>query len=261
MPELPDVEMYKQYLDVTALQQPIAHIHIESMILLKDTSTQGLGKALKHQCFQSTRRHGKYLFVALNPFAWLVMHFGMTGDLKYFQHEQDTSKYAQLIITFENGFHLAYISRRKLGLITLIETPQQFIAAHHLGPDALAFTLTQFYELAAKRRKNVKAWLMDQQIIAGIGNIYSDEILFQAKIQPEQNIKDLNGIVLKDLYHTMVTVLKSAIQASADPRQMPSYFLLPHRKQGGRCPKCAHLIKKIKVAGRSAWYCLQCQQA
>lgn len=260
MPELPDVEIYKQYFNATALHQRVECIHMKSSTLLVNTTPQGLGRALKHKKFRSTKRHGKYLFIELNPFGWLVMHFGMTGELKYFQQGQDKPNYAQLIIIFENGFHLAYISRRKLGQIALIDEPQQYLNMHSLGPDALNLSSAHFYELASKRRKNVKSWLMDQHIIAGIGNIYSDEILYQAKIHPKRTICDLDKLILKRLYQTIGTVLNTAIEASANPKKMPSTFLLSHRKQGNHCPECANPIEKIKVAGRSAWYCPQCQQ-
>lgn len=261
MPELPDVEIYKQYLNATALYQDIKCIHLESFILLSGTTPQSLGRALKHKSFRSTERHGKYLFIELNPFGWLVLHFGMTGYLKHFQHKVDRPNYAQFIITFENGFHLAYISRRKLGQIALTDKPQQFVKSHHLGPDALDLTLAHFYEQASKRRKNVKSWLMDQHIIAGIGNIYSDEILYHAKIQPQKTIGVLDQMTLVRLYQTIAIVLKTAIEARANPEQMPSTFLLPQRKQGGHCPECATPIEKIKIAGRYAWYCPRCQKS
>ncbi|MGD8742828.1 MAG: DNA-formamidopyrimidine glycosylase family protein [Granulosicoccaceae bacterium] len=260
MPELPDVEVFKKYLDATALHQRIAHVHVESPALLVDTTPQGLGRALKHKSLQSTRRHGKYLFIALNGSGWLVLHFGMTGKLKYFQSREDTPDYTGLLITFENGFHLAYIAPRKLGMIALVESPGSLIRDRHLGPDALELSKKEFIELASRHRGMVKPWLMNQAIIAGTGNIYSDEILFQAGIHPRRALSELDNGSLKQLYKSMRTVLESAIKARAQPDQMPSTFLLHYRKKGGRCPDCDALLANLKAAGRTAWFCPRCQK-
>ncbi len=152
--------------------------------LLHGTSPQALGRALKRRQFVSTRRHGKYLFLAVDQEAWLVLHFGMTGELEYFGKHDGEPRYTQFLIDFDNGFRLAYIAPRKLGRIELTDSPENFVAGNDLGVDALDVTAKQFLTLAKTSRGGVKAWLMNQGTMAGIGNIYSDEILFQAGVHP-----------------------------------------------------------------------------
>lgn len=259
MPELADVEVYRRYLNATALHQRIKHVHVQSASILFETSAQGLGRVLKHKSFHKSDRHGKYLFIAVNKAKWLVMHFGMTGELKYFQRKQDAPDYSRLLISFDNGYHLAYITRRKLGRVAITESPQAWISKHKLGPDALKLTEQQFFKLAAQRRGGVKSWLMDQQSIAGIGNIYSDEILFQARIHPRSTVNDLDEAELAQLYKAVNSVFDSAIRAHADPGQMPAGFLLPRRVKDGRCPACDTPLETLRAAGRRAWYCPLCQ--
>lgn len=259
MPELPDVEVYRQYLNAKALHQPVEKVHVESPSILKETSPQSLGHALKHKAFNSINRQGKYLFISISDEQWLVMHFGMTGDIKYFQKETETPDYSRLLIDFENGYHLAYISPRKLGRISLTNSPEKWLHTHKLGPDAFELSEEAFIEQAENSRGAVKSWLMNQKIIAGIGNVYSDEILFQSGIHPKSSLKDLNSSKLEKLYKTMHKVLNKAISAHADPEQMPANFLLPHRKKGGHCPACDTPLKTVKIAGRTAWYCPHCQ--
>lgn len=259
MPELPDVETYRRYLDATSLHQRIAQVQVESPSILFETSPQGLGHALKHKSFQSTQRRGKYLFIAVDSDKWLVMHFGMSGELRYFKNEAETPDFTRCLITFENGFHLAYIAPRKLGRIALTDSPQTWINDNSLGPDAYGLSEKEFIELATKVRGTIKSWLMDQSHIAGIGNIYSDEILFQAGIHPKRSVNNLDKADWNKLYKAMRHVLETAIGVGADPEELPTGFLLPHRKKGGHCPKCGSTVVSVKVGGRTAWYCPHCQ--
>lgn len=260
MPELPDVELYRRYLNATALHQAIAHTHTEDASILSGISPQGLGRALAHRSFESTGRHGKYLLIALQHGGWLVLHFGMTGTLKYFQERGDTPRYTRALFSFDNGFHLAYAAPRKLGSIRLVDSPQELVQAQRLGPDALDVTRDEFRQLAAGRRGAVKSWLMDQETMAGIGNVYSDEILFQAGIHPRRQVGQLDEAALNQLHAKLRQVLETAIGAHAEPDRFPAGFLLPHRKPGGTCPRCEGTVETIRSGGRSAWYCPACQR-
>lgn len=259
MPELPDVEVFRQYLNATALHQRIDHVHTESPSLLQGSTPQSLGRSLNGARFEATRRHGKFLFIDLTDKGWLVLHFGMTGKLKYYRDQQAPPDYTQLLITFHNRYHLAYIAPRKLGRITLTDSVENFIHDQELGPDALDLTTEDLLERAEGRRGSMKSWLMNQSILAGVGNIYSDEILFQAGVHPRQPVKAMSREALQDLHAALRRVLKSAIKAGAEPDRMPADFLLPHRKEGGHCPKCEAELKQLKISGRSAWYCPACQ--
>lgn len=259
MPELPDVEVYRRYVNATSLHQRVRHVHVHGPALLLGTSPQGLGRALSHKTFRSTSRHGKYLFVNADTDEWLVMHFGMTGDVACFSNKTQEPDYTQLLITFASGYHLAYISRRKLGLIALTESPDKWAAERKLGPDALALSEAEFIQEALGQRSGAKAWLMNQQRIAGLGNVYSDEILFQAGIHPRYPLSALGEPACKRLFRAMRSVLQEAIRAGADPDRMPPTFLLPRRRKGGRCPACDAPLATLKAAGRTSWYCPRCQ--
>lgn len=255
MPELPDVETYKRYLQARALHQRIERIQVQAPALLKGTTAQALGRALKGRTFESACRHGKYLLVELDHGGWLVLHFGMTGELRYARRREERPGQSECLIVFDNGSSLAYIAPRKLGRITLTDSPQTLAHDRKLGPDALDLSGAQFRELATHRRGTVKAWLMNQQIMSGIGNVYSDEILFQAGIHPQRSVAALDDDELKQLYKALRAVLNTAVKKKADPEKMPADFLLPQRHKGGRCPKCGTALRAIKTGGRSAWYC------
>jgi formamidopyrimidine-DNA glycosylase len=259
MPELPDVETSKRYLDATALHQTIERVHVEAPGLLGDLSPQGLGRMLTHHRFERTQRHGKYVFVQLETGRWLVLHFGMSGRLAYYKCEQKGAPPAQLCIDFDNGYHLAYIAPRKLGHIALTDDTGDFIAAHDLGPDALALDFEHFRKRATGRRGAVKSWLMNQQVLAGIGNIYADEILFQAGIHPQCQLTELGRDELERLFKSLREVLGEAIAAQADPARLPASFLLPQRHKGGCCPACGASLETVAVSGRTAYYCSTCQ--
>ncbi len=96
---------------------------------------------------------------------------------------------------------------------------------------------------------------MDQSLIAGLGNVYSDEILFQAGIHPRSPLAHLDARGLRRLERSLADVLRAAIRAKADPRAMPAWFLLPHREPGARCPRCGGRIERIRLGGRSAYLC------
>lgn len=119
----------------------------------------------------------------------------------------------------------------------------------------MSVTEEQLSEISASRRGSIKPWLMDQHSLAGLGNVYSDEILFQAKIHPRYPVSDLGNVLLEDLYYALKSVLRTAIDAHADPDQLPAYYLLPHRHKDGHCPRCHTAVQPVTVGGRTGWYC------
>lgn len=266
MPELPDVENYKRYLDATSLHKKIEDVHVGATKILSGTSGRQLKKSLCGHALERTRRHGKHLFVALDDGMWLRLHFGMTGRVVYFASLEDDPEHDRLRLDFENGYHLAFDDQRLFGQVGLIRDLDAFIASKQLGPDAMDSTLDRdaFLRLMANRRGGIKSALMDQSLLAGIGNLYADEILFQASLHPTERVEDLSDEALRTLHEAMRRVLKVAIDRGAGSEELldrlPRTCLLPRRKAGRACPRCKGEIEKTEAAGRTTYYCPRCQR-
>lgn len=261
MPELPDVEILKQYLDATALHQEIAKTRIHDERVLEGISGATLQRRASGCRFERTARHGKHLLVALDENGWLAMHFGMTGYLRYFRRKNHQLEHVRLAFHFTNDYLLTYVCQRRLGRVTLVDSPEAYVRDKELGPDALEeIDAPALRQRLSGRRGSLKSALMNQQVIAGVGNVYADEILFQAGLQPETAVKDLGRKEIDRTYAALRKVLTEAIEARADPERMPRGFLLPRRQEGAPCPRCGNPIRKITVSGRSTYYCPQCQQ-
>jgi formamidopyrimidine-DNA glycosylase len=256
MPELPDVQVFKEYLDATALHERIDHVHIAARDVLDDVSASTLRRHLEGRSFDSTRRHGKNLFVDIErDDAWLRLHFGMTGNLKYYKDDDKEPDHTRLRADFSNGYHLAYRNTRKLGQIGLVKDVDEYIEERGLGPDALAsdFDLRAFREVLEGRRGTIKGALMNQSAIAGIGNVYADEILFHAGVHPEAKVNGLDDDSVAEIFYAMKKVLEKAIEARVE--NFPRNFLVPRREEGADCPRCDGQITKTRVSGRPTYFC------
>ena len=259
MPELPDVEIFKRYLNATSLYQKIEDVCVNNTKVLKSISPEKLKSQLKNRSFESTMRYGKYLFAETDKDFCLMLHFGMTGSLKYFKNENRDIEYVRVLFSFTNGYHLAYISQRMLGKVGVTPSVEIFIEKQKWGPDALKMDYETFEGVIGKSRGAVKSTLMNQKLVAGIGNIYSDEILFQSKIHPKTPVDKLNQCRVKYLFGNMKKVLTKAVRWHADPREFPDTYLLPCRDKENKCPLCGTEIKTVKVSGRTAYFCPKCQ--
>ncbi|MFO8037502.1 MAG: DNA-formamidopyrimidine glycosylase family protein [Anaerolineales bacterium] len=261
MPELPDVEVFRRYFQSTSLHQTITGVKVCSQRILEDTSEGDLRRLLIGHTFLGTDRHGKYLFLDVEDKGWMGLHFGMTGHLAYYKGDGKAPEYTRAKYDFKGDYHLALVMPRKLGSIFIAERMQDFVKKKALGPDVYkeSFDKRTFLELISNRRGMVKSQLMNQQLMAGIGNVYSDEVLFQAKIHPRKQLGALTEDEKGRIYRTMQEVLETSIERQADPNRFPDGYLTPHREKGGTCPRCGHEIKKVKVSGRSSYFCPQCQ--
>ncbi|MDI6643765.1 MAG: DNA-formamidopyrimidine glycosylase family protein [Methanobacteriaceae archaeon] len=256
MPELPSVEVYKNYFDSTSLNQIIKSIRINSKEILTENPLL-LKKTLKGHSFTSSGRYGKYLFAYLDNEQSLVFHFGMTGSLKYGSIMDNP--YSRFVIHFQNSHILAFIDPRKFGRISLTSSMNDFIQEKKLGPDALHINYKFFKQLLKKRRGTLKPLLLNQNFIAGIGNLYADEILYQSHLHPLTHADELKPLEIKKLFRSIRKVLKKAIEYMDEPGNLPDSYLLPHRYLGGKCP-CGGSINVIKVAGRTTYFCPECQK-
>jgi formamidopyrimidine-DNA glycosylase len=261
MPELPDVEVYRRELESKALNQRIAAVEVKTPRILGRFPAKRLIERLEGRRFTGTRRHGKRLYAALDDGGFLGMHFGMTGALRYFTGEDPEPAFDRVRIDFANGRHLGYYNRRMIGRVALIPDADADVAERRLGPDALDLDLKTFKQRIGRSRGAVKSVLMDQTLIAGIGNIYTDEILFQARVHPKTPAAALDAATLARMHKTMRSVLKKAIQRGADPERLPRHFLIPCREAGEKCPSCGGKIARVALGGRSTYFCPRCQPA
>jgi formamidopyrimidine-DNA glycosylase len=260
MPELPDVEVLRQYVDATSLHQTIEAVAIDAPRMLKHTATKTVRSWLEGADLAATRRHGKHLLVKTSRGPWLVLHFGMTGRLDYAKRDHDPPRHARLLIDFSNGYWLAGIWQQCLAEIGLACDVGGFVKERELGTDALELDLPEFKDLLARRRGAIKSALMDQKLFAGIGNVYSDEILFQARLHPGRDVRRLDETDLTGLHRAVRHVLRLAIERRADPEQVLGSWLLPHRSPDESCPRCSGHIERATIGGRSAYYCPRCQK-
>lgn len=260
MPELPDVEVFKRYLDSTSVGQRIETVKVRSDKVLEGTTEKKLGETLKGKMFAGSTRHGKNLFVELDSGKCLRLHFGMTGFLHYFNDANEEHKHSRVVFVFENGGGLSFVCQRQLGRVFLVSSAERWIEENNLGPDALEVGLSGFKERLAGRKGSVKSALMNQELIAGIGNIYADEVLFQARVRPDKNTALLDDKALQRIHRKTGEVLKAAIKAGADPEKFPHSFIIPQRSEGAPCPACGSKIKMKKINQRSSYFCPSCQK-
>jgi formamidopyrimidine-DNA glycosylase len=265
VPELPDVEGFKRVLARNALRKTIERVVVSDARILGKLSVRSFASRLQGAKLVVARRHGKHLMANVDRGGWLTLHFGMTGALQFVQGPDAEPPFTRVRFDFANDGCLAYTNKRMIGRVGLVEDAGDFIAAERLGPDALdpRFDFDRFKSIVSGIKRDAKSVLMDQQIIAGVGNIYSDEILFQARIDPAERIDNFTPSKLKRLFLETRKVLETAIAHGAGSEQlterMPKGSLLPERKKGGHCPRCRSPLKIFKVGGRTAYCCPQCQ--
>jgi formamidopyrimidine-DNA glycosylase len=267
MPELPEVELFKHHLDETSLGRRIDDAVVNDRRIIGTVEPGELAARLKGAQLTASRRHGKYLLIDPGKSGWLALHFGMNGSLHYYANGAEEPPYDRLRLDFAGDGHLAYVNPRRIGSVELVPDPATFIAREGLGPDALdpGFGADDFAQALQATKRDVKSALMDQALVAGIGNLYSDEILFQAQLHPRTPTNAPDRAALRRLFTKMRSVLETAVRDGAGSEQMldrlPRGFLLPQRKKVGRCPRCGGAIATLKSGGRTSYFCPHCQPA
>jgi formamidopyrimidine-DNA glycosylase len=267
MPELPEVETYARYFARHALNQRIARVDVVDERILGEIRKDAFIRKLKGRTFMGVRRHGKHLFADAGV-TWLHLHFGMTGDLAYYR---DTPpRFAKVVFAFDGGMHLAFEDMRLFGLADLVDSPDDFIRERGLGPDPLdrAFTAKRFAALLEGRRGAVKSLLMTQEIIAGLGNLYVDETLYQTSVHPRRPVHRLKDGEVHSIFTTIRRILRVGIARHAREAELPGAYLFHHREVGARCPlrlrsgqaPCGGTIRKTVVFGRTTYFCARHQR-
>ena len=250
--------MVRRYLEATARHQTIRAAEVKDERILSKVSAKDLGEALAGKQFHCALRHGKRLFLKLHNSLWLMLHLGLTGSMIYLESGAKEPRHTRLLISFENGHRLAFDDPRIFGEVGLAKSPEAFLVERKIGPDALQLDREGFLEIMSGRKGLIKPALLNQSLIAGLGNLYADEALFQASICPKT--RGLNSVQLAVLFSSIQEVLRTALSTHADLEKLPDSYLLPHRHAGGACPRDGALLCREKIGGRTSYFCPEHQK-
>jgi formamidopyrimidine-DNA glycosylase len=273
MPELPEVETIRRRLATVLEGATIESAEIVDPRLTRPVDPDLVADALVGERVAALERRGKYLLWRLESGRTLVVHLRMTGSLRHDPSgrlPEDAHRRATL--SFDTGARVGYRDVRRFGTWELLEREhlRPYLSAR-LGPEPLAasFTAARLGALLAARRAPVKAFLLDQRRIAGVGNIYADEALWRARIHPLRPAETLDRDEVTRLHRTLRAVLRKAIvlQGSTlrdyvtpdgDGGGMQQEFHV-YGRLGEPCDRCGRPIERIVVAGRGTWFCPHCQ--
>ena len=274
MPEMPEVEMIRRTLCEKVAGRTIAHVEILLTRLIKWPAAYEFQAVVANQKILELRRRGKYLLFFLEDGLVMVVHLRMTGRLQYATKDMARDKYARLLFHLDNGDVLVYSDTRTLG--TLYALPEEELwrisGLSQLGPEPLSpeFTLDYFSDKIKKRQGKIKALLLDQKIIGGLGNIYVDESLAIARILPERTAASLNEAEVASLYHAVNQTIAEGIEHGGttfrDYRDgegksgSHQNYLWVYGRKGQPCKTCGTPIEWKEVAGRGTHYCPYCQR-
>lgn len=254
MPELPDVEGFRRYFQRYATGRRIRSSSAD-VDIVRNTTPQALGRALKGQTFEKPTRHGKWLICPAGRSS-VLFHFGMTGLLDWTRYTSAEHPHDRLAIHFGDG-KLRYRNMRKLGGVWLVRRDEEGEVIGPLGPDAWGIAARDFAELFAGRKRSLKAALMDQTLIAGLGNLTVDEALFHARLNPRRSVASLSDDEMRRLYTKMRHVLRLSIPEGLVPDKKS--WMTAARQRDGVCPRCGTGLQRAAVAGRTTYWCPKCQ--
>jgi formamidopyrimidine-DNA glycosylase len=262
MPELPEVESQLDYLRGTALGRAIRKVSVFEPRIIKNSSAPAFRRALTGRRLVSAYRRGKYLIVGTDRPHVLILHFGMGGDLQYYPSPEQRPRFTRIEFILDNGYRLAFTCPRNICRVMSVRSPSDVPGLREMGPEPLckAFTISVFKTLiGAGASRAIKAFLMDQKRIAGIGNIYADQILFETRIRPMRKTSELDAGETVRLYRSIRRVLKAALPTAAE-EELPNHYIYSRDFNGQGCPACRRPFEKVRVAGRTTRYCAFCQQ-
>jgi formamidopyrimidine-DNA glycosylase len=269
MPELPEVETIKNDLLPHLLGRCFTAVNLLWAKSVKKPPAKEFCSILIGTTVDQLSRRGKYLILRLSNSYNLIIHLRMSGTLLLRRSNAEPDPYARVIFDLDDGNQLRFCDVRKLGTIYLVADEKSII--HDMGPEPLepAFSAEVLKERLKKRTAPIKAVLCNQKVVAGIGNMYADEILHNVKIHPLKKAAGLSDNEIKKIHKATINVLKTAIEnkgATVSNYKNPSgeagtaqdYFKVAHRFKK-RCPTCGTEITRIKVRGRGTYFCPKCQ--
>jgi formamidopyrimidine-DNA glycosylase len=274
MPELPEVETVRTLLEPVLVGRTFARVEIDDPRLTRPHHPAEVAAELTGERVAALERRGKYLVVRFETGRVLLIHLRMTGNLLHFPDGAPVGDpHKRAVVTLDNGSDVAYRDVRRFGTWLLVE-PGELDAylSERLGAEPLepAFTTRGFATRLGNRRAPVKAVLLDQRTLAGLGNIYVDEALWRAHIHPLTPANEVPAEALPALRRGIRAALRAGIARQGaslrDYRRpdgargtMQDEFKV-YGREGEPCPRCGTPIEKLRIAGRGSWYCPSCQR-
>ncbi len=268
MPELPEVETIRRDLSAGLIGRKIVGVTVNWPKMVQIPSPEAFKQRLTGQTISALDRRGKYLIFQLDSGEVLIIHLRMSGSLLLVR-DAEADRYARAVFVLDDDSRLVFRDTRKLGVMWLVEDAEAVVGK--LGPEPLddAFTTRDFAGRLRRHKAPIKAVLLDQSAIAGIGNMYADESLFAAGIHPRRRACDLSNDEIQRLFSGLRRVLKQAIEccgASVSDYRRPggargtaqSAFRVAHQK-GKPCPQCGTPIERIVIRQRGTCFCPRCQ--
>lgn len=272
MPELPEVETVRRGLEKLILGKKIASLDIRYPKMIK-TDLDQFQKELPGQLVKSMGRRGKYLLFYLTDKV-LISHLRMEGKYFYYPDQVPERKHAHVLIHFEDGGTLVYEDVRKFGTMELLapELLDAYFVSKKLGPEPTEqdFDLEIFRGFLKKSKKPIKSHLLDQTLVAGLGNIYVDEVLWRAKVHPSRTSNSLSAQDARKVHDQTIEVLRQAVEkggstirtytnAFGEDGTMQEFHQV-YDKTGEACSRCGAIIEKIQLGGRGTHFCPKCQR-
>jgi formamidopyrimidine-DNA glycosylase len=277
VPELPEVETIRRDIDKEFVNKKIRKVDVSGARSVRrhGTANDFISK-VEGRKVVATRRRGKYLLLKLDSGNVLVAHLGMSGQLLRANPKEPLPKHTHVVLTFVGAPQLRFVDPRTFGelFVTAPERLEEEVPElAHLGFDPLddQMAWTRFGEMLISRHAKLKPLLMDQRFVAGIGNMYADEILFGAGLRHDRSSDDLTPQEVRRLYRAMIETLQEAIKhrgsSLADEQYRDLFgeageFQHLHNvydREGAACPRCRSVIVRIKSNGRSSFFCPDCQ--
>ncbi len=254
MPELPEVAAFQKTFERHALNRPIREVSVHDDKILRNLNGDEFVQKLTGRTFTGTSRRGKYLFGRLDTGPHLQLHFGMTGDLFGYSDPADAPRFERFRFHFSDGTLLGFDDARKFSHIVWIEDLPAYLQKIALGPDALEISEAAFMELISRKKGQLKAFLLDQKQVAGVGNLYADEICFQGRIHPASRLEALSGEQKRLIFNLMRSILTEAVERRPYYREYPENWFWQWREEGKPGPEGSGPVRKATIAGRTTYF-------
>lgn len=254
MPELPEVNTVKKGFEEAVLHLTITEVEVHDSKIIRNVHSDQFVGALIGRKFVDTYRQGKYFFGVLDTGLNVLFHLGMTGDLVYYSLQEARPKYERFNIHFSNGLILGYDDLRKFSHILVLTDRSHFLKEIELGPDALKISQEDFCQIFRGRNTTLKSVLLNQKLISGIGNLYADEICYQAKLHPASVAGALKKSHLQRIFELMRSILTEACEKDAYYQVYPEDWFWKWRDGSKSYITGKGSLGRMKIGGRTTYF-------